>query len=352
MLSIFKSKQETFTIGVAGLDRDLRVNGDETLLSALLRQQVDVNHLCMVGECGSCRCKLTAGSIRLKRDVSARLSDEEMRRGHILACQSVALGDVRIDIPGVGDSSPELASAFRIDARIESMLPLAHNVLELTLRPETSIHFEAGQFATVHCAAEPELAGISRCYSFADAPSDAADLVRFHIRHVPGGRFTDWLFAADRTGLPLIITGIAGSFGYRESGRPIVCIAGGTGLAPIRAILLTLATAGKIPDTTLMLAARTREDLYGISDIEQLMQHWAGRLSLLPILSAEPTDSPWAGLRGFCTDHFDRLGTLADNDFYVCGPPAMIDAVANRLRAEVPEDQLHVDRFLDQSSAH
>ncbi|MBK5124024.1 2Fe-2S iron-sulfur cluster binding domain-containing protein [Burkholderia sp. R-69980] len=350
MLSIFKTRQDTFKVDVSGLEQDVQVDSEETLLSALLRQQVAVSHLCQVGECGSCRCKLIAGRVKLKRDVSARLSDEDLRRGHILACQAVALGDVEIHVPGIGNGLPEQASAPAIEARIESMQRLAHNVIELTLRPDTPIHFYAGQFATMHCLDERELAGVSRCYSFADAPVEAAALIRFHIRHVPGGRFTDWLFAADRIGASLAISGVAGSFGYRASGRPVVCIAGGTGLAPILSILRSLAMAATMPDVTLMLAARTAEDLYGIADLEQLMPRWAGRFSLLPVLSLEPEHSHWGGLRGFCTDHFDRLGPLADNDFYVCGPPGMIDAVANRLRNQVPEAQLHVDRFLDQSS--
>jgi len=349
MWGFAKSKQEAYRAEVAGLDRAISVRQDETVLSALLRQQVAVKHLCLVGECGSCRCKLTSGRVRLKRDVSARLSEADMRRGYILACQSIALDDLKIDVPGVGTSFAALDGATDVPARIEEIRRLAHNVVELTLRPESQVAFSAGQFATIRCTAEPELADATRCYSFADAPTDAEPL-RFHVRHVPGGLFTEWLFAADRTGSSIAITGVAGSFGYHSSERAIVCIAGGTGLAPIRSMLHSLAKAGKMPDVTLMLAARTQADLYGISDLERLMTRWQRRFSIVPILSHESAQSAWTGLRGYCTNHFDPLGTLADHDFYVCGPPAMIDAVADRLRGQIPESQLHVDRFLDQSS--
>jgi NAD(P)H-flavin reductase/ferredoxin len=350
MLSIFKSKQASlFRLDVAGLDQDIQVKQGEPLLTSLLRQQVKVNHLCQVGECGSCRCTLISGRIRLKRDVSAQLSEEDMRRGQILACQAVALSDVQLGIPGIGTTVADQQLATGIDAGIEGVQLLAHNVIELSLRPAIPVEFKPGQFATLHCPAIPELSGISRCYSFADTPS-ATGLLHFNVRHVPGGLFTDWLFAADRSGLSLVISGVSGSFGYRDSGRPIVCIAGGTGLAPIRSILRSLAQAGTMPDVTLMLAARTQQDLYGIADLEQLRQDWPGRFTILPILSLEPEDSTWCGLRGFCTDHFDRINRLPEHDFYVCGPPAMIDAVVNHLRDQVPESQLHVDRFLDQSS--
>lgn len=333
---------------VQGLSRKLSTDGKQTLLDALLREKVAINHLCLVGECGSCRCRLVSGRVKLKRDISALIDEADLARGHLLACQSLALSDVEIAVPGIGDETQAVEAAT--GATISGMRRLAHNVIELTLAPDAPITYRAGQFARLTFSEITELAGITRCYSFADAPDDEDNLLRFHVRHVPGGRFTDWLFAADRTGARLAIAGASGSFGYHGSGRPIVCIAGGTGLAPIRAILHELAAAGRPLDLTLMLAARSERDLYGIEDVEALASRWNGQFELMPILSEEPASSAWEGRRGLCTEHLAELGELAAYDFYLCGPPAMIDAVTERLRGAVPDEQIHVDRFLDQST--
>ena len=127
-------------------------------------------------------------------------------------------------------------------------------------------------------------------------------------------------------------------------------MAGGTGLAPIRAILRDLVRADRPLDVTLMLAARSQRDLYGTDDIGALARQWKGQFALLPVLSEEPASSEWQGRRGFCTEYLAELSDLSAHDFYLCGPPAMIDAVTEQLRGVVPDTQIHIDRFLDQST--
>lgn len=348
LTKLLQRSRQTFGLDVQGVSRTLRTDDRQTLLDAMLREKVAINHLCLVGECGSCRCRLVSGRVKLKRDISAVIDQADLARGHLLACQSLALSDVEIAVPGLGGEAP--ADEPAVAATISGMRRLADNVIELTLSPERPITYRAGQFARLTFPEISDLAGITRCYSFADAPGEEDHLLRFHVRHVPGGRFTDWLFAADRSGVRLAIAGTSGDFGYHASDRPIVCIAGGTGLAPIRAILRNLAGAGRTPDVTLMLAARSQRDLYGIDDIGALASQWKGQFALLPVLSEEPASSEWQGRRGFCTEYLAELGDLSAQDFYLCGPPAMIDAVTEQLRDVVPDTQIHIDRFLDQST--
>lgn len=335
-------------VSVAGLNRsDLRIAAGETLVAALLRQDVKIDHLCLVGDCGSCRCRLTRGRIKLKRDISAHVSPADLAEGAILACQSFALGDIDIAVPGITPTEAAARPGAAVAASIAACRQLAHNVIELRVRPEAKIAYRAGQYAALTLAGPHGPAGITRRYSFADAPGEDDAVATFHIRHVPGGQFTDWLFAADRTGTALTLAGPYGSFGYLPGPRSLVAIAGGTGLAPIRAILRSLRHAETAPEVTVMVAARTQADLYGLEELAALARAWPAAFTLLPVLSDEPWQSAWPGARGFCTDHFERLGQLDRHDFYVCGPPPMIDAVTRRLADAVPASQLHVDRFLD-----
>src|SRR5262249_3205497 len=150
-------------------------------------------------------------------------------------CQSLADGDVIVRVPGLSSSDMSLTEC---EGTIAGVVSLAHDILEVRVGLERPIAYTAGQYAQLTVPGGVELAETARNYSFATAVAgDENKTVTFYIRHVPGGRFTDWLFAGDRTGERLHLAGPYGDFHYRASERPLLCMAGGSGLAPIKAML-------------------------------------------------------------------------------------------------------------------
>lgn len=327
------------------------VNPGESLLKGAVRQGIRIPHLCMTGECGSCRCRLVKGKVQLKRDISHHVDAAALQRGYLLACQSEARSDVVLSVPGLSHDSNN-GALVNTGGRIRSVTALNHDVRLVTVELENAIRYRAGQYAQLCVQGHPSLEAMPRCYSFSSAPgSEPQTRVQFHIRRVPGGQFTEWLLEADRVGHSVTMTGPLGDFGFRDDGRAVVCVAGGSGLAPIKAMLEHMSMRDRAPDTTLFFAVRSQRDLYCLEALALLQDRWPnpGRLLVLPVLSNESADSDWEGLRGFVTEHLEGFCSLTETSFYLCGPPPMVDATLEKLEGKVPAHCIHFDRFLDRS---
>jgi NAD(P)H-flavin reductase len=170
---------------------------------------------------------------------------------------------------------------------------------------------------------------------------------------VPGGRFTEWLFGEAKIGDSLDVNAPFGEFVLRESPAPMLCIAGGSGLAPVLSMLEGALRSLKRPrEVTLVFGARSQADLYRLDEIEALRREWPVSFEFVPILATEPADSAWQGRRGLIVDHLaDILGdSLSEQQAYLCGPPGMIDSCVGGLKAGgLPESEIYFDKFLDQS---
>lgn len=343
--------REGFRLEVEGGAGSCLLRPGESLLKGAIRQGIRIPHLCMTGECGSCRCRLVRGNVQLKRDISHHVDAAALQRGYLLACQSEARSDVVLAVPGLSDDMDD-AALINTAGRIKSVAALNHDIRLVTVQLDRAIRYRAGQYAQLCVPTHPSLEATPRCYSFCSAPEKEPQTeVTFHVRHVPGGQFTDWLFESSRVGHTVNLTGPLGDFGFRDDGRSVVCVAGGSGLAPIKAMLEQMSKLTAAPDTTLFFAARSQRDLYCLDDVAHLQHHWPGsaRLLVLPVLSHEPADSVWEGLRGFVPEHLGRFCSLLDSSFYLCGPPRMIDATLATLEGHVPAHCVHFDRFLDRS---
>ncbi|WP_437603672.1 2Fe-2S iron-sulfur cluster binding domain-containing protein [Sorangium sp. So ce590] len=343
------------TLHVLGSERAATIEPGETLLSAAARANIPFPRMCNVGECGTCKCRLTKGHVRLKKDISRHVTPEELSAGFVLACQSLAESeDVEVEVPGIGrerSAGPAPVQPVQTDASITRVTPLAPGILAIEVGLAAEIRYVAGQYAQLTAPGVPGL-GEPRCYSFAQAPARASPRrALFHIRHVPGGAFTDWLFAADRTGSRLGFSGPHGGFRYHEAGRSLLCVAGGTGLSPISAILEQGISDGLARDVTLVVGARTRQDLYALDAIASIEARWRGRFAFVPVLSREPEGSSWTGRKGHVTDYLREVAVAhADRAAYLCGPPGMIDGALDVLRGTIPPDHVHCDKFLDRGS--
>lgn len=348
MFEWFRKRDYTAAVEPAGTR--IEVRGGEKLLNAALEAGLDWPHDCRVGSCGTCRCVLREGRIKPLTDFVYTLTPEDIAAGAILACQSVLRGDVVVEV-ALGAGSARVA---HLGGRIDRTRPLTHDILELgvTLDGGRFDGARAGQYADVTAP------GIEapRSYSFARAPAAEPDgHVTFFVRHVPGGEFTDWLFGADRSGERLELSAPYGAFHQRPGKGRMICVAGGSGLAPIHALVEDGVLAGLERDCVVLFGARTRADLYYINELESLGRRWRGGFELVPVLSEEPAGSDWRGARGLVTEALASIsgagGFDAGDQGYLCGPPPMVDAGLEQLAAlGMPREGMFFDRFLDAST--
>jgi CDP-4-dehydro-6-deoxyglucose reductase len=352
MFGFFKKNKGPFTANIKPLGKSITVKGEtsENLLKVALENGIKWPHNCRVGSCGQCRCKLLSGKIKPLNDFSYVLSGEEMDQGYILACQTMLRGDIEVEV-NIESGGPDLPKAKRLEGKIVRVSSLTHDILDVGIELEGEFKdYLPGQYADITV---PGVIDKARSYSFSNAPSqEKPNSASFFIRRVPKGTLTEWLHADNRVGSRVVLDGPHGSFYLRERAGPMVLIAGGSGLAPIRALLQQIVEEDRKEDVTLIFGARTRKDLYCLDEIEALSRRLKGKFAFLPVLSMENSSDGWEGLTGHCPDAItpDMLDP-SSSQAYMCGPPLMIDAAIERLKAAgLSESRIFFDKFLDASS--
>lgn len=329
---------------------EARINGQpvpirpgETLLAGALRAGVDFPHSCRVGGCGSCRCRVLEGRVHQRTDPAYLLTDDEYRQNFVLACQSEARSDLVVAVPqGVR------TDARRVTGRVVGQTRVAPEIVELTVQLDEALAWRAGQHAQLALPARDPNSGtglLRRSYSMAH-PSDGTGRAVFYVRRVAGGAFSGRVFDDTLIGQPVTLDGPAGDFWLRRSGAPLLMVAAGSGLAPLLAMLRQAAEEGVSRAVTVLFGARREEDLFVRAELDALGRDWAGLFRFVPVLS-QPGPG-WHGACGRVTDHLPALlepGAHA----YLCGPPAMVDAVATRLAdLGLPKEHTFTDRFAGQ----
>lgn len=350
---LFRRGPSEFAVQINDGAHTLQASTHESLLQAALKQGLPFPHNCRVGGCGECKCRLVSGQVKELTDKSYLLSAQEIQSNVILACQSQPRSDVVIEVALLAQGSGHPVVDTR--AHIVSLQPLTHDIVHLVLRAQQPMPHAAGQCAELTVPAQGPHGGERRSYSFAspDRAEGDAHEVDFYIRKVPGGAFTDWLFHHAQVGDTLPISGPHGQFTLRPGSQPMVFVAGGSGLAPIKAMLEQALQGPHSARTAwVFFGARTQGDLYALPELEAIQRQWAGRIRFVPVLSAEPEGSPWAGLRGLVTDHLGSqvAQPLSDAQAYLCGPPPMVDACMAELAAlGMAPANIHSDKFLSRA---
>ncbi|MDT8991196.1 fatty acid desaturase [Curvibacter sp. APW13] len=317
----------------------VRVQQGETILTAALREGVDFPHSCRVGGCASCKCKLVEGRVRELTEFSYLLSEEELSQRTILACQSVPMGPVRIEV-----EQTRALAVQEVAGTVVAQEALTHDIQCLRVRLDAPLHYKPGQFAQLSLDALP---GQTRSYSFANPP-DAQGVVEFFVRQVPGGAFTGHVHGNDLLGQRAHVQGPLGQFWLRESDAPLLFVAGGSGLAPVLAMLRALQQQGSARSVTVLFGARTQADLYGMDELRAMAAGWAGAFRLVPVLSEAQADAGWAGGRGLVTEQLPQV-VEPGMHAYLCGPPAMVDAAhAALVGLGLARAHIHADRFVTQ----
>jgi len=212
-------------------------------------------------------------------------------------------------------------------------------VAVLRLRTDQPIAYQAGQYVPVQVA---RWSRTWRPYSIATAPRPGGPL-ELHVRAVPGGLVSNTLVHHSDVGDCVLLGAADGTMTLAESSRDLLCVAGGTGLAPLKAIIEQAIAidkaAGQQRAITLFLGARQHFDLYDLEDL-QLLQAACPALRIIPVLSEQPR---YTGLTGMLPEVVKAQGVASDTETYICGPPAMVRQAAALLSASLPESQIHYD---------
>ncbi|MDH4326578.1 MAG: 2Fe-2S iron-sulfur cluster-binding protein [Betaproteobacteria bacterium] len=318
--------------------REFQARDDEPVLSAALREHLNLPHSCKGGSCGTCRVRVVTGRVAYPHGRPAGISAEEATEGYALICQARALENLEIEIRDIRHvSDVEIKS---LPARIERMQPLAPDVMGMWLRLPAveSFTWQCGQYVDVMLAGERR-----RSFSLANPPHDST-LLELHVRRVPGGAFSELVFTTLKEGSLLRIEGPLGQLIYRPGERPLLLIGGGTGYAPLKAMIRQVMETEVKRDISLFWGARTAEDLYEDTWLRELSAKHA-RFHYTSVLSDQPATAPHeSGLVHGAVVR--KVAGLAGFDIYAAGPPAMIDAVRAALPAQGADpERIYIDSF-------
>jgi phenol hydroxylase P5 protein len=329
---------------------EVEVGEGQTLLDACLRNGIWLPHACGHGMCGTCKVTVLEGDVDHGNASPFALMDFERDDGRTLACSATALGNLTIEADIDDDEDGRriaVADYVGTVTRTEMVTP---DILAIWLSlPGDGLDFQAGQYVNVTI---PGIEG-TRAFSLAGSPSNRTE-IELHVRLVPGGAGTSWLHSNLKVGDTLSFTGPLGRFYVRRSARkPLLFIAGGSGLSSPKSMILDLLESGHEGPITLFHGARRPHDLH-FAELFRMLAETHSNLRYVPVLSQAEADDMWDGERGFVHEAAGRLfdGKFSGHQAYLCGPPAMIDAsISALMQGRLFERDIFMEKFLTAADA-
>lgn len=326
----------SYQVKVQPLGKVFSILQEETVLDAALRQNIGLAYGCRSGNCGTCEATLLDGEVSYADGIPDGLADPEY---NCLPCQAHADSDLVIEAELV-EQAVEI-QPHTMPCKVQKHEQLSNDVMRLMIKlPENQrLQFLAGQYLDFILPG-----GEHRAFSIANAPHDD-ELIELHIRHVDGGKFTDFVFDSMQDKAVLRIEAPLGTFTLREaSNRPILMVGGGTGFAPLKSMIEHAIYSGIKRPITLYWGVRAENDLY----LAALPQRWAQQhdsFTFIPVLS-EP-DAPWQGRSGFVHEAvMQDIANISDYDVYMTGPPVMVNAAVSAFEeAGLSREQMFSDSF-------
>jgi CDP-4-dehydro-6-deoxyglucose reductase len=340
----------TFQITVAPSGRTFSANPDETILAAGIRQGIGLPYGCKDGACGSCKCKKISGSVVHRGHQAKALSAEEEAAGLVLTCCATAGSDLVLESRQV--TSADALPIKKLPVRVSSLSRASHDVMivRLQLPANDSFRYHAGQYVEFLLRD-----GARRAYSMATAPQAAMPAMELHIRHMPGGKFTDHVFGGMKEKEILRIEGPFGSFYLRDdSDKPIVLLASGTGFAPIKAIVEQMRAKGITRPATLYWGGRRPADLYQADWIAEQCAAMPN-LHYVPVVSDALPEDGWSGRTGFVHQAvLQDFPDLSGHQVYACGAPIVVESAQRDYVAQagLPADEFYADAFTSEKDKH
>lgn len=321
--------------------RKFVVEDNETVLAAALRQQIGLPYGCRDGACGSCRARLLSGEIEYGKQYPTALAGDGLPVNSVILCQARPKTDLLIDVEElsmVAGLEPRI-----LPCRVVTLERLSHDVMGVGLKlPQNQrLRYLAGQYIDILLSG-----GKRRSYSLANSP-ESDELLQLQIRHVEGGLFTTHVFTSMKEKELLRLRGPMGTFFLRpENAEPVILVAGGTGFAPMQAILEQQLNDQASRPISLYWGVRSLRDLYRHEQCLQWAQHH-GNFRYVPVLSEPEDTDAWQGQTGWVHDAVLRdHADLSGYQVYAAGPPVMIRALKKAfLAAGLKPDRLYSDSF-------
>ncbi|KDC77357.1 putative CDP-6-deoxy-L-threo-D-glycero-4-hexulose-3-dehydrase reductase [Bordetella bronchiseptica MBORD635] len=340
----------SFQVTIEPSKHQFQAEAGQTVLDAALAAGIVLPYSCRTGACSTCKGKVVAGEVDAGPYPAQILSPEDLAQGYTLFCQAKPQSDLVVESTEV-----RLASDIQIrklPSRVQTIERVAPDVavLKLQLPASEQFRYYAGQYIEVILKD-----GKRRSYSMAGAPHTGSPL-ELHIRHMPGGLFTDHVFGAGDTQMKereiLRLEGPFGSFFLREdSDKPIVLLASGTGFAPVKAIVEHMIHNQIQRPVVLYWGGRRPRDLYH----DALAQSWVGSLPgfrYVPVVSDALDEDGWSGRTGYVHEAvMQDLSDLSGYEVYACGTPLMVDAARREFSAQcgLPAEAFYADAFTSEA---
>ncbi len=328
--------------------KEFTVTGGSPLLSTLAENSIFIPSACGGrGTCGACKCVVKTDIGPIYPTEKPYLSDEEMEENTRLSCQIKVKSDLKLEIP------EHLFNVKEFETAVESMADVTYDIKEVRFRlnrPDT-IKFRAGQYMQLVVPPYDKIKEeTQRAYSMQSSPAEK-DVVELLIRLVPGGIATTWVFENMNEGDKVSLIGPFGDFFLRDTDAAMICVAGGSGMAPIKSILYDMVNKEMTDrEVWYFFGARAKKDLFYIEEFRELEEKWP-KFHFVPALSEPEPDDNWDGETGLITEVLDRyfqntISTEIEREGYLCGSPGMIDAcVAVMKKHDMPEEKIYFDKF-------
>ena len=321
-----------------GVTRFIEVDSGETVADAAYRQGINIPLDCRDGACGACKCLAEAGRYDLGDNyIEDALSEAEKAEGLVLTCQMRLESDCVLRIPASSEVCKTAQASY--EALISDVRALSPSVISLSIKGASlaRLSFLPGQYVNLKVPGSDQ----SRAYSFSSLPQDGE--VSFLIRNVPGGVMSGYLSRQARAGDAMTLTGPLGSFYLREIRRPLLMLAGGTGLAPFTAMLEKIAEQGSEHPLHLIYGVSNDFDLV---EMDRL-QEFDARIPAFSFTACVASPESHYPHKGYVTQHIaPRHLNDGEVDIYLCGPPPMVEAVNGFLREQgIQPANFHYEKF-------
>ena len=328
-----------------GITRFISCNENEKLSDAAYRQKINIPLDCRDGACGTCRGFCESGKYDMPESayIEDALDPKDAAKGYILACQMRPKSDCVVQIPATSASCKTAVSSYA--GTVAEVQAISDSTISFAIRLDnpSALEFLPGQYVNVEI---PD-AKLTRSYSFSSAPG--AESAAFVVRNVPNGRMSQFLTEQAKVGQKMTFSGPYGSFYLREVKRPVLLLAGGTGIAPFLSMLDVLANNGFTQPVRLVFGVTNDMDLVALQQLDRI----ASKHPQFEYRTCVATADSRHPRKGYVTQHVETDWLNGgDVDIYLCGPVAMVDAVRNWLgEVAVKPANFHYEKFSASSGA-